>query len=276
MKFFGPPSQKKLDKRMMRAIENRNLSKLKEAVEAGANPQKAKGFYATPVYQCVRYGFKEGLVYLVSKGASPDGDGTEYNIPFMRAADYGNQPMMELLLEQGANIDIKNYDGRTALHLVANDGKAGLVRYLLEKGADATIADNQMNTAADVAEKEYPRLADLIRGKDTDAEPVAPEAGWHLTAPEEVAHVSEKPAIGYRVTEVFNFRAQLYTRVSRNLENGAESQSVAPFSVVSEGTLVEEAKKMLTALGGRDAADTRTLAGKPRLQTPRQEGFGTP
>jgi hypothetical protein len=277
MGLFGKPGQKTLDKRLMRAIEYRDFKKMKAAIEAGADIHAPKDLYSTPLFRCVDYSFEEGLDYLLELGVSPDAKSAEsYQHPVIRAAEYGRQNMLEKLLDHGANVNAqRDYDGRTALHVAAAAGLGGMVRYLLSKGADAAIGDQQLNTPADLAEKEYPALANLIRGKDAkDEAPVPPPAtGWSLTAPDEVAHVADKPAIGYRVTETFNFSARLYTRVTRNLETNAESQSVSGFSTLSEGTLLDIAQEAFTRLGGKMPPENGLSAGKPKLQIPHPGGM---
>jgi hypothetical protein len=80
--------------------------------------------------------------------------------------------------------------------------------------------------------------------------------GWTLTGPEEVAHVSEKPAIGYTITEIFNFRAQLHTQIAEKMNTGIHSQAISTFAQLGgdgKGGLIAEAAAALAALGGAKA-----------------------
>jgi hypothetical protein len=248
--------QAALQRRLRKACENRNLEKMRAALDAGAPP---KGLGDT----CYR-GFTNGVRLLLQHHADPnDTDGYTWP-PLTRAANDGYLEIAQLLLEAGAKIDAADRSGETALHRAAARGQGALVKLLLEKGADPALTDHRMNTPADAAQKDHPRLADLIRGKvpptetpaaDVPGAPVlaAPVTGWHLTAPDEVSSVAEKPAIGYSVTEIFNFGAGIYTRIARNLSSGGESQSVRFFDEFLDRTPLERARAALVKLGG-DAA----------------------
>jgi hypothetical protein len=126
-----------------------------------------------------------------------------------------------------------------------------------------------MNTPADLADKEYPRLADMIRGKQPDdfrkASEMPPE-GWQLTAKDEVSSVVEKAGIGYRLTEIFNFGSGIYTRIARNITTGAESQSLRFFDEFTDHAAIDRAREALVRLGG-EAAPSNKLD-KPALTRP--------
>ena len=101
-----------------------------------------------------------------------------------------------------------------------------------------------MNTAADTADKHnYPRLGDLIRGKPRVENKPAPEKsnGWTKTAVDEIARVTEKKSIGYRLTEIFNFKTAMYTHIAANMATGAESQSMRSFDEFPDTALIREA-----------------------------------
>ncbi len=89
----------------------------------------------------------------------------------------------------------------------------------------------------------------------------AARTGWRLINPDTVAHIDEQVAIGYCVTEIFNFRAGLYTRIHQNIETKAESSAILDFSQISQPQLVLEATEQLRRLGGAPvtAAPIKTL-----------------
>jgi hypothetical protein len=168
--------------------------------------------------------------------------------------------------------------------MAAQWGRGDIVKMLLDKGADPKAADNRMNTPADMARSSYYRVADLIneweKKLDRKKAPPAPEpvksatvVGWRLTAKDEVSNVAEKPEIGYRLTEIFNFGSGIYTRIARNMSTGAESQSLRFFDEFADRTSIERAKLALTRLGGEMPEAARGID-KPSLN-PRPQG-GTP
>lgn len=279
MGLFGKPSQAQLQKRLMKAVENRDLRKMQQAVEMGADIQQGRMDsdwpHNTPVYSAAYRGFAEGVRWLLEQGADPhikrDDDG---HTPMMEAASDGNYEIVDMLINAGADVKAaRTDDGSTALHFAARRGRGDIARLLMKNGADIDAVDQRMNTAADLADKEFPRVADMIRGKERkpEREELA-EDGWHLTAPDEVAHVTDKAAIGYRLTEIFNFSGGVYTRIARNLDTGAESQTMRLFDEFSQNTLLLEAQQKLQSLGGK-VPSTGIISGldKPGLQ-PRTQG----
>lgn len=280
MGMFGKPSQAALQKRLMKAVENRDLKRLQQAVAMGADIQLGRigseNPHNTPLYSAAYRAFTEGVQWLLEQGADPHvkraDDG---HTPMMEAASDGSYEIVAMLIKAGADVNAARVDdGLTALHFAARRGKGDIARLLINHGANIDAVDQRMNTPADLADKEYPRIADMIRGKERLPERQAPEAdGWHLTAPDEIAHVSDKIAIGYRLTEIFNFRGGVYTRIARNLETGAESQTLRLFDEFGDNSLLLEAQKQLTAKGGK-MPDARIIGGldKPVLQAKPQGG----
>jgi hypothetical protein len=159
-----------------------------------------------------------------------------------------------MLVDGGAQVNARQTDNNwTALHFAARNGRGNVVTYLLEKGADREAADERMNTPADLAASKYPKLADLIHGPKPAEQPKEPESvvGWRLSAPDEVSNVTEKPDIGYRLTEIFNFGAGTYTRIAQNMKTGAESQTLRFFDEFTNRASIEIAREALTRLGGK-------------------------
>lgn len=280
MGIFGKPSQASLQKRLMKAVENRNLKRMQQAVEMGADVQLgrigAENAYNTPLYSASYRAFTEGVRWLLEQGADPHAKRTsDGHTAMMEAASDGSYEIVSMLIDAGADVNaVRTDDGMTALHFAARRGRGDVAKLLMTKGANVDAVDQRMNTPADLADKEYPRIADMIRGKERPPERQEINTdGWHLTAPDEVAHVSDKAAIGYRLTEIFNFSGGVYTRIARNLETGAESQTMRLFAEFTDNTMLFEAQKYLEAKGGRMPAD-RLIGGldKPILQQKPQKG----
>ncbi len=240
---------------LMKALESWRFEIALNLLQYGADPN----FHALNGAMPLAFGIEKyrtsAVAKMVEKSAEvnlPDANG---NYPLHAVMQYGGANMARLLLDHGAAIDAVDKNGATALHLAARAGYAETVILLLERGADATIADKEMKTPAVYAQqKEYHGLAAILRG-ETPA-PLAKQAsagGWKLVADDEVARVTLKNAVGYRVMEIFNFTARTYTQVLRNLDSGAESQAVKSFSAVSEGGLVGAARDALVRLGGHAA-----------------------
>jgi len=283
MGIFGKPSQASLQKRLMKAVENRNLKRMQQAVEIGADVQLGRigseNAYNTPLYSASYRAFTEGVKWLLEQGADPHAKRTsDGHTAMMEAASDGSYEIVSMLIDAGADVNAaRTEDGMTALHFAARRGRGDVAKLLMTKGANVDATDQRMNTPADLADKDFPRVADMIRGKERPPERTAPETGgWYLTATDEVAHVSDKAAIGYRLTEIFNFKGGVYTRIARNLETGAESQTLRLFDEFGDNALLAEAQKQLEAKGGKMPA-ARSIGGldKPALQSRPQGGIAS-
>ncbi len=263
--FSSKTPQQKANRLMQKALENSDLKKLQRAIADGAEVNgSGSSYFSTPLYRAVNYGFDDGVRELLKHGASASAPQGENNSLVYRVAYRGNLSLLTLLVDAGADVNAVCYDGSTGLHVAAKSGYGNIIRFLMERGADVNVRDRHMNTPADVAEKEYPRLADLIRGKLEQQKLLEPTASeWSMTGAEEVARVSVKETIGYRMTEIFNFNAGLYTQISRNLETNAESQAVKALATLDE-KVVTAARNALTELGGIVPED----ASKKRLSPP--------
>ncbi len=243
-------------------------------VEHGARTEGRESSDYHPLIQAAHDRRLAAAQALVDMGADIEAKNSNSQTALIYAAHENQPKSVELLIDNGADLDARDKLGNTALHYAAAKGFGEIVRLLLDAGAGRNIPNSNMNTAADMALKEYPRIADMIRGNlpQLEAEalpPVmpAPEVnGWKLTDGSEVARVADKPAIGYRVTEIFNFSAGLYTQIARNLETNAESQSSKTFTQLADSAAVEAARNALLQLGG----DAAPVVEKKKLAAPGQ------
>lgn len=269
MGWFKTPEEKQAAeaRRLAKGLFKDNIDKVRAAIEAGAdvNACGEHGHSALAYHASSRR--IHILKLLLEKGADPNGKTNNNYTPLMAAASDNDVDTITLLLEKGAYINARSSDGRCALHHAAYWGRGNAIACLIAQGADNTLRDSRMNSAADIAIKEnYPGIAALLRG-DLDDKPADPvpdlPGGWQKTAEDEIARVSNKPQIGYRMTEIFNFRALHYTQISANMQSGAESQSLRGFDDFSDPSLLREAMGELLSRGGAVAPEVQArLAGK--------------
>ena len=258
----------KINDRLYKAVERQDIEKFKSLLEVGAglSDKPRAEYFATQLNRVSNHNFTEGLRHLLQNGVDVSAVPTGWQSPLHYFTDRNNLAAVKLMLEAGAPIEAKRSDNRTPLHIAAKNGHGDIIRALMVHGADIDARDNHMNTPADLAEKDYPRIADMIRGTLNNSkllEPVAED--WNMTGPEEIARVSVKAAIGYRITEIFNFSAGIYTQIARNLETNAESQSLQVLYALDEAA-VEAARTALAGLGGQTGDIT-----KKRLRAPAPE-----
>lgn len=256
-----PTKQERIDKRAWKALNSRNLDKLRAAFDEGAG-MNPSGYHPW-TYNAANGGFYEGLLFLKERGCDVSAAGPYGRTPLHIAITYGYMKIAAWLVENGADINAADRDGRSPLHMAAKNGKMDRINLLIAAGADLSLRDGEMNTAADLAREKYPRIAEyLLQKMSPEAAPVPKDIageGWHRTGEDEIAHIAKKPEIGYCITDIFNFRARLHTRINRNLETGAESCAIKTFDELSGSPMIEDAADALRSRGGH-AGETCVLA----------------
>jgi len=265
--------------RLNRMLFKNNIEKIRTALSAGADPNVLRDDEGrSALFLHASQDRADIVALLLEHHARPDFGMENGNTPLMITARNGHENIVRLLCEKGADLNLQcNGNGWSALHNAAYWGRGNILRYMVERGADLDLLDHRMNSAADIAEKEkYPGVVAFLRGDKAKpaALPAPEDTGWHLTAKDEVTQVSEKPAIHYRLTEVFNFSKGLYTHIATNTVSGAESQSMLPMRELPSMQMIRTAMEELTRLGGELPESATTILDKPTM--PLRGMGGTP
>ena len=109
-------------------------------LDAGADPNAANDFAATPLMWCTGDAVKVRL--LLSKGARVNVRSKLGRTPLLVAAAYdGATEAARLLIEKGADVNARDESGMSVLEQAASSNHIELVRLLLAKGADVNTAD---------------------------------------------------------------------------------------------------------------------------------------
>lgn len=185
---------------------------------------------------------------LLRHGARQDKIPSYYGSLLCVAARRNEPEVISELIHYGADVRATLGKSYTALHMAASEGHGDVVKVLIAHGADPLAKDEKMNTPADLAQEKYPGIANYIR-QQSGLMPLG-DNGWIKVSDDEIGLVSEKAAVGYRLTEIFNFARAEATVIARNLETGSESLTVRPFDAC-EVTVLRAAAQQLTAFGGR-------------------------
>jgi len=125
---------------LMYAAALGSLESMRILLDAGADPNAANDFAATPLMWCAGDAAKVRL--LLSKGAKVDSRSKLGRTPLLIAAAYdGATEAARLLIEKGADVNARDLSGMSVLEQAASSNHIELVRLLLAKGANVNTAD---------------------------------------------------------------------------------------------------------------------------------------
>ncbi len=298
--------QKRLNKRLGRAIDKGNLAEVAELIVLGADVNARYASWGSGdsprpmLYHALYREQKEIALYLLNYPIEQQVDLTQQHRNQNTALLYaiGTYPDVEVittLIERGSDLQAKNWQEETAVHLAAEKGRLAVLTLLLDAGADINaldkygrtplhratsgghypvvealllreaktdIVDNSGNQAIDIIHGSYPGISRLFK-PENKAEELAnksvTEAGWKLTAPDEIAYQDNREVIGYRLTRIFNFNVRTYTQITQNTQTNAESQIMRFFDEFTDAKPIEEAYAALLREGGQ--ADESAISG---------------
>lgn len=261
------------------AINSGDTPTVKAMLDLGVDPNYTDDYSRSFLYFAVSRGNRDAAELLLQKGAKVElktrHDGTLLHL----AAKKGGIEIAGMLLtRQPELLGMKDSDGNTALHAAAEQGYAEMAAFLLEKGADPNLKNFANRTPLFFAQKNnHDEASDLLRPL-TQAVKVAaqiePEAAplpaadasdWKKLPGERIAHVAIEEAIGYRITEIFNFSARERTTLYQNLETKIETAETRAFDQIGDKSALEKALAELQKRGG--TADAGSISGldKKRL-----------
>lgn len=125
---------------LMYAAALGSIDSMRLLLDAGADPNFANDFAATPVMWCAGDAAKVRL--LLSRGARVDARSKLGRTPLLIAAAYdGATEAAGLLIEKGADVNARDEGGISVLEQAASSNHIELVRLLLSKGVNVNTAD---------------------------------------------------------------------------------------------------------------------------------------
>jgi ankyrin repeat protein len=125
---------------LMYAAALGSLESMRLLLDAGADPNAANDFAATPLMWCAGDAAKVRL--LLSKGANADARSKLGRTPLMIAAAYdGATEAARLLIEKGADVNARDKGGNSVLAQAAGSNNIEVARLLIAKGAEVNTVD---------------------------------------------------------------------------------------------------------------------------------------
>ncbi|WP_265021564.1 ankyrin repeat domain-containing protein [Wolbachia endosymbiont (group A) of Icerya purchasi] len=185
--IVGFLKQTELDKKLLTATENGDLSEVKKFVSQGANVNAIDVgiFGRKPIHIAAEKNYKDIIEFLLGKGVSVDDTSNygwtplhytawwkgclevakflvdkEANInahnvygrePIHIAAERDNKNIIELLLDKGVSINEVDKDSWMSLHWASWNGHLNIIEYLVGKGANVNAKDRNGKTPLDLA-----------------------------------------------------------------------------------------------------------------------------
>jgi beta-lactamase regulating signal transducer with metallopeptidase domain len=123
-----------LDRELVRAAEDGDISGIDELLRAGANVN-CTILASSPLIGAAREGRLDAVRLLLDRGADPN-LAAAMGSALIHAADEGHVDIVSLLLDRGARIDQTAKFGDNALHHASANGHQEVVKLLVARGAD--------------------------------------------------------------------------------------------------------------------------------------------
>ncbi|HYD18673.1 MAG TPA: ankyrin repeat domain-containing protein [Patescibacteria group bacterium] len=256
------------------AITEGNTARMKELLDLGADPNYEDDYGRTFLWFAVNRGNFEAVKLLVESGAKVTTEMKYDGTLLQKAARKGSVDIARYLIEKNPKLlELRDRDGETALHTAAAAGYADFVTFLIEQGLDpnarnfnnrAPLALAQKNNHTDVIEVLKPLAPQRLRLAPVAETPALTEE-WRKLPGERIAHVSIEEAIGYRVTEIFNFAAREKTTLYQNLESKSETVETRSFDQMGDKSVLETALAELRKRGGVSEPSSITGFEKKKL-----------
>jgi hypothetical protein len=213
------------------AIKDNNVRHLKQLLDQGVDANFDFGGGETPLHLAAdQRASKEVIALLIQRGAKVNALKKYQWAPIHDAAYRGNFDAVVELLKAGADPNLRTEEGKTAYGW-AVARKAPEVAELLSPYMKKVVELAQEKNLAVPETAERPK-------------------GWTLLSPQQIARTETHEQLGYRLTDIFNFRARERVRIVTNLETKADQVASLSFDDITDKTQLEDARQELVRQGG--------------------------
>jgi hypothetical protein len=212
---------------------------------------------------------------LLDKGVDVNMDLGGGETPLHSAAHAGEKELVAFLVSRGANVNALKQYKWAPIHDAAYQGNFDAVVELLKAGADPNLRTGWAvaRKCPEVAEILSPYMKKSVEiAQEQNLKPPSAEAaaaqGWTLLSESQIARAQTHEKLGYRLTDIFNFRDRERVRIVHNLETRADQASSLAFDDMTDKTQLLDAREQLIRLGGNAPEESVTRLHK--LPPPRQ------
>lgn len=189
----------------------------------------------------------------------------------LHIAASNNQPEIVkfLITEKGMDID-KTYYNSTPLYYAAQEGASQAVKTLIDLGANPDVGYDPYKVCKDEATtqifkaalQERRRQEEQLKSEAAQRETAAMIEGvWESDSPDKVTFEHDMSGHRFRLTEEFDFAAECWTQVTKDLRDGQISPTVEKSFNEVGNKKIDEARTQLEKIRGGIPAEVR----KPEL-----------
>lgn len=233
--------------KLHRAVQNGDIEAVAKVIKTKRHllNEDLGDYKPRPLSTALRLGNREMIDFLHSSGAHVTQHGRHgRNMLFDAVYHARFDVLKDWAAGYSGAMQETSWSGETLLHTAASRGHAEIVAWLLEEqGFDSEKPDENGRTALYYAEK-YQResvmaiLKPLQKKSLQKYEAKATRlmdngqtvGNWRVLGSARVAQVQDDSAIGYRITEIFNFATMERTRLYRNIDSDAETVETTAFA----------------------------------------------
>ena len=235
----------------------------------------------TPLLAAAAKDKSEAARALVAAGADVNTHDGGYTYPLHWVAHFGDLDLAKAMVAKGVELDVRTRkEERTPVYYAVSADRGAVLEFLVSQGARTDIPGTDNKTPYEIAKEGKPRLQKIIdetpRAKIEEKpaaevvvaaalavnenKPVEQGEKWVLMNATTVAKAGTYPALGRKLTEIFNFETLERMTISENLKSGAESLGNAePFASVPAAALKTAMNELLKLGGKAPAIDDKTL-----------------
>lgn len=214
---------------LMAAAQYGRLEVIAKLLEKKASLEVTDDSGRTALYHAAQCGRTEAVRALLAAGANPHTHDNDFFTPLIRAAENGDLATVKMLAAARVEIDATTKaSNNTALIRATENKRVPVMEFLILNGARTDLKDSMGKSAADYA-KSYnlPLDAMVEAAQKVVAQPVTALAKdgeeWVPMGDASVARVATHPALGRKITEIFNFESRERLIITENLKTGAET-----------------------------------------------------